>query len=96
VFYQLKPLEQRLAIYLAKKFVSQKLHQRFVEDLAKALPVEAANESNAKKSLTRAARGLLQARIPFLKAFRFEKGMDGRSLIVFERVICPHIFDPPK
>lgn len=89
LFYQLKPLEQRLAIYLAKKFVSQKLHQRYVDDLAKALPVEAANESNAKKSLTRAARGLLIAEIPFLKAFRFEKGSDGRSLIVFERGQAP-------
>jgi hypothetical protein len=89
LFYQLKPLEQRLAIYLAKKFVSQKLHQRFVEDLAKALPVEAANESNAKKSLTRAARGLLQAGIPFLKAFRFDKATDGRALIAFERDQIP-------
>ena len=39
LFYHLKPLEQRLAVYLAKKFVSQKLHRRFVDDLAHSLPV---------------------------------------------------------
>src|SRR5262249_1316561 len=41
LFYNLKPLEQRLAVYLAKKFVSQKMHRRFVDDLARALPIEA-------------------------------------------------------
>jgi hypothetical protein len=89
LFYQLKPLEQRLAIYLAKKFIYQKLHQRFVEDLAKALPVEATSVSNAKKSLARAAKGLMAAGIPFLKEFHFEKGGTGRSRIVFKRSHVP-------
>src|SRR5262245_43989046 len=40
-FHRLKPLEQRLAIYLAKMFSSQKVHRRYVEDLARALPIEA-------------------------------------------------------
>ena len=89
LFYRLKPLEQRLAIYLAKKFASQKLHRRFVEDLAKALPVETATESNSRKVLARAARGLLAANVPFLAGFRFEKSAGGKSLIVFERKQAP-------
>ncbi|MFO0937498.1 MAG: hypothetical protein U0798_13390 [Gemmataceae bacterium] len=88
-FYALKPLEQRLAIYLAKKFVSQKLHRRFVEDLALALPLETANESNTKKVLARATRGLLDSKIPFLRDFHFEKSVNGKSLIVFERMQIP-------
>lgn len=89
LFYGLRPLEQRLAIYLAKKFTSQKLHRRFVEDLAHALPVETANESNSRKVLARAARGLLRAQVPFLAGFRFERSSTGRSLIVFERKAVP-------
>ena len=89
LLYHLKPLEQRLAIYLAKKFVSQKLHRRFVRDLAKALPIETANESNARKVLARAAKGLLDAEIPSLAAYRFEKSVTGKWLIVFERKHAP-------
>ena len=85
LFYRLKPLEQRLAVYLAKKFASQKLHRRFVADLARALPVETANESNARKVLARAARGLLTAGVPFLSGFHFETSAVGKSLVVFER-----------
>jgi len=89
LFYALKPLEQRLAIYLAKKFVSQKLHRRFVHDLARALPIGTANESNTRKVLTRAAKGLLDANVPFLAGYRFEKSVNGKSLIVFERKHAP-------
>lgn len=89
LFYQLKPMEQRLAVYLAKKFVSQKLHRRFVDDLAQALPIEAANASNARKVLARAARGLLAADVPILSAFRIEPSATGKALAVFERKQAP-------
>jgi hypothetical protein len=89
LFYRLKPLEQRLAIYLSKKFVSQKLHRRFVLDLARALPIEAANESNVRKILTRAARGLIAAEMPLLASFRFEMSATGKWLVVFERKLAP-------
>lgn len=89
LFYQLKPLEQRLAIYLAKKFVSQKLHRRFVQDLVRALPIETANESNARKVLARAAKGLLDANVPFLSGYRFEKSAKGKWLLAFERKQAP-------
>ena len=89
LFYRLKPLEQRLAVYLAKKFVSQKLHRRFVDDLARALPIETANESNTRKVLARTTRGLLASGVPFLAGFRFEKSATGKWLIVFDRKRVP-------
>lgn len=89
LFYRLKPLEQRLAVYLAKKFASQALHRRFVADLARALPVGATTESNARKVLSRAARGLLAARVPFLAGVHFEASAAGKSLVVFERAAKP-------
>lgn len=90
LFYSLKPMEQRLAVYLAKKFVSQKLHRRFVRDLAKALPIETATEIDARKSLKHAATGLLKAKVPILAGFRFEKAVTGEWLIVFERKQAPN------
>lgn len=89
LFYQLKPLEQRLAIYLAKKFVSQKLHRRFVQDLARALPIETSDELDTRKALKRAANGLLAANVPILAAFRFEKSATGKWLATFERKQAP-------
>src|SRR6266852_5609259 len=53
-FCSLKPLEQRLAIYLAKKFISQKVHQRFVDDLARALPIEASRSRDNHALLKKA------------------------------------------
>jgi hypothetical protein len=88
-FHRLKPLEQRLAIYLAKRFVSQRLHRRFVDDLAKALPIEATLDFDTRKILKRAANGLLQKQLPILEAFRFEKSIEGRWLAVFERKAAP-------
>jgi len=89
LFYALKPMEQRLAVYLAKKFVSQKLHRRFVTDLVRALPVETATELDARKTIKRTANGLLEAKIPILASFRFEKSVKGEWLVVFERKQAP-------
>lgn len=88
-FHQLKPLEQRLALYLSKKFVSQKLHRRFVNDLAKALPIEASLDFDVRKTLKMAAQGLLAKKLPCLAAFRFERSVSGGWLAVFERGQAP-------
>jgi hypothetical protein len=86
LFRSLKPLEQRLALYLSKKFVSQALHQRFVADLGRALPIEAARPDNVRAILRQAAQGLLDRSVPILKCYRFEKSRrNGDWLIVFER-----------
>jgi len=89
LFYSLKPMEQRLAVYLAKKFVSQKLHRRFVEDLIRALPIETATEIDARKALKHAAHGLLDKQVPIIAAFRFEKSSTGKWLAVFARRNAP-------
>jgi len=89
LFYTLKPMEQRLAVYLAKKFVSQKLHRRFVTDLVRALPIETATELDARKTIKRTTNGLLEAKVPILAGFRFEKSMKGEWLAVFERKQAP-------
>lgn len=88
-FHQLKPLEQRLALYLSKKFVSQKMHRRFVTDLAKALPIEASLDFDVRKTLKMAAQGLLAKELPCLAAFRFERAVNGGWLAVFERGQAP-------
>jgi hypothetical protein len=88
-FHGLKPLQQRLAIYLAKKFVSQKLHRRFIEDLCRALPIEAERPDNQRALLRRAAEGLSEAGFTLLANFKMEKGKDGRWLAVFHRRQSP-------
>jgi len=94
-FRDLKPLEQRLALYLAKKFLSQKLHRRFVEDLAQALPIEATRPDSVCTILKGTAQGLLDKHFPLLASFALEKSpRDGRWLVSFHRKARPK-FDHP-
>lgn len=89
-FYDLKPLEQRLAIYLAKKFTYQALHQRFVDDLAEALPIDAKRPDNVRAILKNTAQGLLNKHLPILAGFSLKKSArDGRWLAVFHRKTSP-------
>lgn len=88
LFYRMKPLEQRLAVYLAKKFTSQKIHRRYLDDLAAALPVEATRPRDAKAIIKAAADGLLGHRLPILVGFGFEAAT-GRTVITFERKVRP-------
>jgi hypothetical protein len=89
LYYRLRPLEQRLAIYLAKKFVSQKRHQRRMPDLAKALPIEAVDEKDARKTLRSSAKGLLEKGLPILAGFRFERSVNRGWIAVFDRAAAP-------
>jgi hypothetical protein len=84
-FYQLKPLEQRLAIYLAKQFTSQTLHRRFVRDLAKVLPIGAARDRDVRRLLSDAAKGLLEKRLSILASFELVKSAKGEWLAQFRR-----------
>jgi hypothetical protein len=88
LFYRMRPLEQRLAIYLAKKFVSQQVHRRPVEDLARALPIEASRPRDAKAVLKSAAEGLLGHGLPILAGARFETSR-GRPMAEFHRKAAP-------
>ncbi len=84
-FYALKPLEQRLAVYLAKQFTSQKLHRRFVRDLAAVLPIEADRERDVRRLLAGAADGLLAKKLPTLAGFRLSQSAGGEWLAEFSR-----------
>jgi hypothetical protein len=96
-FYELKPLEQRLSIYLAKKFMSQTLHQRFIEDLAKALPIDAKRPDNVRAILRNAAAGLIEKKVPFLAGFEFRKSTrEGKWVAVFHRGAPPRAAVPPS
>lgn len=88
-FYALKPLEQRLAIYLSKQFASQKLHRRFVRDLARVLPIEARRERDVRRSLADAATGLLDKKLPTLAEFRLVSSANGDWLAEFGRGTKP-------
>ena len=72
LYHRLRPLEQRLAVYLAKKFVSQAIHRRFVDDLARALPIEASRPRDVRSILKEAGEGLLEKRLPLLRAVRMD------------------------
>jgi hypothetical protein len=90
LFHQLKPLEQRLAVYLAKMFKSQKMHIRFVNMLAKALPIEAARPDNVRRLLSNAAQGLINKNVPILASFSIEKsGREGEWVAIFHRKETP-------
>lgn len=82
-FYRLRPLEQRLAIYLARKFRYQSLHRRRVEDLARALPIEASRPRDTRACLTRTARGLIASGCSTLSSFRLHYAQGGRWVVEF-------------
>lgn len=84
-FYELKPLEQRLAIYLAKQFTSQKFHRRFVTDLARVLPVEAGRPRDVRAILKDAAQGLIEKKVRILESFTLEESRAGEWLATFHR-----------
>jgi hypothetical protein len=89
LFYSLRPLEQRLAVYLSKKFVSQQIHRRHVEDLARALPIEATRPRDVRSILKDAAQGLLQKRLPTLRSFGLTGSKKGRWVAEFVRGAVP-------
>jgi hypothetical protein len=89
LFYKLKPLEQRLAVYLAKKFTSQKVHRRFVEDLARALPIEASRPRDVRTILKETTQGLLDKRLPILRSYGLSGPREGRWLAEFVRSATP-------
>lgn len=82
-FYTLKPLEQRLAVYLAKQFASQKRHRRFVPDLARALPIEAGRHRDVRRLLADAAVGLAASGVKLLSDFRLGRSAHGEWVAEF-------------
>jgi hypothetical protein len=59
--------------------------------LAAAMPmqIDSKRPDNVRMVLKRAAQGLLDAGVPILRSFAFERAQDGRWLIVFHRAKRP-------
>ena len=73
LFHRLRPVEQRLALYLSKMFVSQEFHRRHEAELYHALPIEATRLTKRRQTLRESANGLMEKGYPNLAAFCFEK-----------------------
>lgn len=90
LYYKLKPLEQRLAVYLAKRFRSHEICVRYVDDLAQALPIEATRPDNVRAILSRTVNGLMKKGLPILQSYKIEKsGTGGEWLAYFYRKEIP-------
>ena len=85
-FHRLGPVEQRLALYLSKMFVSQEVHYRHEAELYHALPIEASRLTKCRQTLRHAAQGLMDKGYPNLAAFSFDKAVQGDGMVaVFHR-----------
>ncbi len=86
IFHGLSPAEQRLSVYLAKKFIFQKRHWRTLTGIAQALPLTSTNERVIKEMIRKTAKGLLDRQVPFLLSFEFTRSTKtGDALVVFHR-----------
>jgi len=86
LFHSLKPLEQRVALYLEKVFRSQHTHRRDIFKLAEQLPIQSQTAKHIKSTLKRTCEGLIGKGYEKLAEYKFEKSADGRSEnLVFHR-----------
>ena len=83
-FFSLKPLEQRLAVYLARRFKFQKFVKHKVEKVCTALPITAKRSDNRRAKLKEVADGLLAKGYPLLADYHVEK-KGGEWSIHFQR-----------
>lgn len=84
-FHSLKPLEQRLAIYLTKVFRSQTMHKRDLIKFAEQVPIYVKQIKHIKQQIKRTCSGLMGKGFDLLESFEFEKGMHKQEFIVFRR-----------
>lgn len=85
-FYNLTPVEQRLALYLSKIFRSQTVHKRQLLEFAKQIPIYAKQTKHIKERLKKACAGLIEKGFKLLDSFDFEKTADRKGeLIIFKR-----------
>lgn len=85
LFHSLKPLEQRLALYLEKVFRSQSMHRRDAKALAEQLPIQSKAYKHTKLTLKRACDGLLEKGYSRLGRYTFEKAKTrkGENIVFF-------------
>jgi len=85
-YYQLTPVEQRLALYLTKIFRSQATNKRELMEFASQIPIYAKQAKHAKEAIKKACAGLLKKGFPLLASFDFERGAaDKTEYVIFKR-----------
>lgn len=87
LFHSLGALEQRLALYLSKMFMSQQTHWRRESEIYAALPIEGTRNRRRRQTLRTAAQGLIDKGYPNLASFTIEKprGKRGDWIVTFHR-----------
>ena len=80
-FHRLRPIEQRLALYLSKMFVSQELHRRHEAELYNALPIEAVRVTKQRQTLREAVQGLVRKGYSNLASFSLENASRADGLV---------------
>jgi len=98
LFHSLKPLEQRVALYLEKIFRSQHTHRRDIFKLAEQLPIQSQTAKHIKSTLKRTCEGLIGKGYDKLAEYGFEKSADGRSenIVLHRAGNLEHPFKPRK
>ena len=76
-FHSLKPVEQRLALYLSKMLRNQNAHKRDLMKLAEQLPLTTTLRKKAKQQIKNASNGLIEKEFKLLRGFDFEKNSNG-------------------
>lgn len=89
LFHSLSSMEQRVALYLTKKFLFQGTHKRYFDDLARALPIEAKCPRDGRKILNRAMDRMKKRKLPFLKDYSLKANVEGRYVATFQRGEVP-------
>ena len=72
-FISLKPLEQRLAVYLARRFKFQRFVRHRVEKVCTAIPITAKRSDNRRAKLKETIEGLITKGYPLLSDYTIEK-----------------------
>ena len=80
-FHRLGPIEQRLALYLSKMFVSQEFHRRHEAELYDALPIEAVRVTKQRQTLRAAVQGLVRKGYSNLASFSLESASRADGLV---------------
>lgn len=89
-YYQLTPVEQRLALYLTKVFRSQAKNKRELMEFASQIPIYAKQTKHVKEAIKKASAGLIEKGFPLLASFDFEKGAsDKKEYVIFRRKGAP-------
>jgi len=72
-FFGLKPLEQRLAVFLARRFRLHSFFKRRVDDLAKTIPINAKHDFHQRKKIREVSDGLIEKGFPLLGGYELNK-----------------------